>query len=132
MFGELRVRSARAGSSELVGGGSDAAHADSPRLAAREQLVRVDLVCPAEEVQLGIVLRAAVDGRVLRRRILRQDPALDLLGSAPRLFRGGAFHVATRHSGTVPDALAVRNLQKRYGSVQALRGVDLVGEEGQL
>jgi len=32
----------------------------------------------------------------------------------------------------VPDALAVRNLQKRYGSVQALRGVDLVVEEGQL
>ena len=32
----------------------------------------------------------------------------------------------------MPDALAVRNLQKRYGSVQALRGVDLVVEEGQL
>jgi ABC-2 type transport system ATP-binding protein len=32
----------------------------------------------------------------------------------------------------VPDALAVRNLRKRYGSVQALRGVDLVVEEGQL
>jgi ABC-2 type transport system ATP-binding protein len=32
----------------------------------------------------------------------------------------------------VPDALAVRNLQKRYGSVRALRGVDLVVEEGQL
>jgi ABC-2 type transport system ATP-binding protein len=32
----------------------------------------------------------------------------------------------------VPDALAVRNLEKRYGSVQALRGVDLTVEEGQL
>ena len=32
----------------------------------------------------------------------------------------------------MPDALAVRNLQKRYGSVHALRGVDLVVEEGQL
>ena len=32
----------------------------------------------------------------------------------------------------MPDALAVRNLRKRYGSVQALRGVDLVVEEGQL
>ena len=34
--------------------------------------------------------------------------------------------------GTVPEALAVRNLQKRYGSVHALRGVDLTVEEGQL
>jgi ABC-2 type transport system ATP-binding protein len=33
---------------------------------------------------------------------------------------------------TVPEALAVRNLQKRYGSVHALRGVDLTVEEGQL
>jgi ABC-2 type transport system ATP-binding protein len=30
------------------------------------------------------------------------------------------------------EALAVRNLQKRYGSVHALRGVDLTVEEGQL
>ena len=33
---------------------------------------------------------------------------------------------------SVPEALAVRNLQKRYGSVHALRGVDLTVEEGQL
>jgi ABC-2 type transport system ATP-binding protein len=33
---------------------------------------------------------------------------------------------------TVPEALAVRNLQKRYGAVHALRGVDLTVEEGQL
>jgi ABC-2 type transport system ATP-binding protein len=32
----------------------------------------------------------------------------------------------------VPDALAVRNLQKRYGSVHALRGVDLTVGEGEL
>ncbi|HET8528945.1 MAG TPA: ABC transporter ATP-binding protein [Gaiellaceae bacterium] len=32
----------------------------------------------------------------------------------------------------MPDALAVRNLQKRYGSVQALRGVDLTVAEGEL
>ncbi|MES1248272.1 MAG: ABC transporter ATP-binding protein [Actinomycetota bacterium] len=32
----------------------------------------------------------------------------------------------------MPEALAVRNLVKRYGSVQALRGVDLSVEEGQL
>jgi len=32
----------------------------------------------------------------------------------------------------VPDALVVRNLQKRYGTVQALRGVDLTVGEGEL
>ncbi|HET7146335.1 MAG TPA: ABC transporter ATP-binding protein [Gaiellaceae bacterium] len=32
----------------------------------------------------------------------------------------------------MPDALAVRNLQKRYGSVHALRGVDLTVGEGEL
>jgi len=33
---------------------------------------------------------------------------------------------------TVPDALVVRNLQKRYGSVRALHGVDLTVAEGEL
>jgi ABC-2 type transport system ATP-binding protein len=33
---------------------------------------------------------------------------------------------------TVPEALAVRNLHKRYGSVHALRGVDLTVGEGEL
>ena len=33
---------------------------------------------------------------------------------------------------SVPNALAVRNLAKRYGSVQALKGVDLEVEEGEL
>jgi ABC-type multidrug transport system ATPase subunit len=32
----------------------------------------------------------------------------------------------------VPAALAVRGLAKRYGSVQALRGVDLHVDEGEL
>ena len=32
----------------------------------------------------------------------------------------------------MPDALAVRNLEKRYGTVRALRGVDLTVEEGEL
>src|SRR6185312_8160130 len=32
----------------------------------------------------------------------------------------------------VPSALAVRNLAKRYGSVQALKGVDLEVGEGEL
>src|SRR4051812_6917262 len=107
----------------LAAGGGDASNGDAPRFAAREQLVRIDLVRPAEEVRLGIVVRAPVDGRVGRGRVLGQDPALDLLGPALRLLRGGALHVSARHSATVPDALAVRNLRKRYGSVQALRGV---------
>jgi ABC-2 type transport system ATP-binding protein len=34
--------------------------------------------------------------------------------------------------GRVPHALAVRGLRKRYGSVEALRGVDLAVEEGEL
>ena len=32
----------------------------------------------------------------------------------------------------MPDALAVRSLRKRYGVVEALRGVDLQVGEGQL
>ncbi|HET7146459.1 MAG TPA: ATP-binding cassette domain-containing protein, partial [Gaiellaceae bacterium] len=32
----------------------------------------------------------------------------------------------------MPSALAVRGLRKRYGSVEALRGVDLEVEEGEL
>src|SRR5206468_2233190 len=116
----------------LAAGGGDASDRDAPRLAAREQLVRIDLVRPAEEVRLRVVVGAPVDGRVGGRRVLGQDPPLDLLGPTLRLLRGGALHVTARHSATVPDALAVRNLQKRYGSVQALRGVDLTVGEGQL
>ena len=32
----------------------------------------------------------------------------------------------------MPEALAVRGLRKRYGAVEALRGVDLEVGEGQL
>ena len=37
-----------------------------------------------------------------------------------------------RYSRAVPNALAVRDLAKRYGSVEALRGVDLEVGEGEL
>src|SRR6185437_9633813 len=86
-----------------------------------------------------IVRRAAVDrrvhirrGRVVldARRLLR--PPLGLLG-------GGAFHVAAGHDRSVvpyarrvPPALAVHALEKRYGPVRALKGVDLSVEEGEL
>jgi len=83
-------------------------------------------------VRLGIVLRAAVDGGVRGNRIARQHAARDLFRPALGLFGRRAFHVTARHSATVPDALIVRNLHKRYGSVHALRGVDLTVEEGQL
>src|SRR5438128_9038033 len=36
------------------------------------------------------------------------------------------------YCGRVPHALAVRGLRKRYGSVEALKGVDLEVEEGEL
>jgi len=90
-------------------------------------------------VRLGIVLRAAVDrcvqlgcGRLdLRpRRLL--GPPLGLLGRR-------AFHVAAGHGWRVvpyprgvSHALAVHALEKRYGNVHALKGVDLSVEEGEL
>src|SRR4051794_13046810 len=101
-----------------VAGGSDAADGDAPRLAAREQLVRIDFVRPAEEVRLGIVFGAAVDRRIRGHRIARQHTARNLFRAALGLFGRGTLHVAARHSATVPDALSVRNLHKRYGAVR--------------
>jgi ABC-2 type transport system ATP-binding protein len=83
-------------------------------------------------VRLGIAIRAAVHGGIRRHRIAFEHAACNLFRAALGLFGRGAFHVTARHSATVPDALTVRNLQKRYGSVHALRGVDLKVGEGQL
>jgi ABC-2 type transport system ATP-binding protein len=83
-------------------------------------------------VRLRVVVRTPVHGRVGRKRIVGEDAACDFLGAALGLLGSGSLHVAARHSATVPDALAVRNLEKRYGSVRALRGVDLTVGEGQL
>src|SRR5690242_196529 len=90
-------------------------------------------------MRLGIVLRAAVHRAVqLRRRwlVLR---ARRLLRAPLGLLGGGTFHVPAGHAGTlvpyarrVPPALAVHALEKRYGPVHALRGVDLSVEEGEL
>jgi ABC-2 type transport system ATP-binding protein len=83
-------------------------------------------------MRLGIVVGAAEDGGIeLRRRRLALS-ARNLVRAALRLLRRGAFHVSARHSGTVPEALSVRNLEKRYGSVHALKGVDLEVGEGEL
>ena len=90
-------------------------------------------------MRLRIVLSAPVDGGLqvrCRRLVLGAgglfSPALGLLG-------GGPFHVTARHGrrvvayrGAVPHALAVHSLEKRYGSVHALKGVDLAVEEGEL
>src|SRR3954447_11597615 len=132
MSGPRRARSAKREDRPLLAGGRDAAHADPPRLAAREELVGIDLVRPAEEVRLRVVVRAPVHRRIGRERIVGEHAARDLLGAALGLLGSGSLHVAARHSATVPDALAVRNLEKRYGSVRALRGVDLTVGEGQL
>ena len=83
-------------------------------------------------MRLGIVVRAAVHGGIGGHRIALEHAARDLLGAALGLFGCGAFQIPARHSATVPDALSVRNLYKRYGSVHALRGVDLTVGEGQL
>jgi hypothetical protein len=42
-------------------GSRNAAKLDAERLAAREELVRVDFVCPAEEVRFGFVGRGPED-----------------------------------------------------------------------
>src|SRR4051812_14114005 len=132
MSGPRPARSARREGRPLLAGGRDAPDADAPRLAAREELVRIHLVRPPEEVRLRVVVRTPVHGRVGRKRIVGEDAACDFLGAALGLLGSGSLHVAARHSATVPDALAVRNLEKRYGSVRALRGVDLTVGEGQL
>src|SRR5439155_11625887 len=122
----------------LLGDG-DAADGDAPGGSAREQLVGIDLAQPAEEVRLGIVRRAPVHRRVDLRRGRLVLRACRLLGPSLGLFGGGAFHVPTGHGWSLvpyprraPPALAVHALEKRYGSVHALKGVDLSVEEGEL
>ena len=90
-------------------------------------------------MRLGIVNSAAVHRRVYVRRGRLVLRARRLFGPALGLFGGGAFHVAARHGGSVvpyprhvPPALAVHALEKRYGAVHALKGVDLSVEEGEL
>ena len=56
-------------------------------------------------------------------------PPLGFFGRRP--FHVSAWHAA-RYCGRVPHALAVRGLRKRYGSIEALKGVDLEVAEGEL
>ena len=118
---------------------SGPADGDAPGRAALEEVVRVDLVRPAEEVRLRVVRGRAVDRRtVLRRRhgvdrlasLDRIEPRLRLLGDGPFLVT--ARHGAECTLASVPAALAVRGLVKRYGAVEALGGVDLDVQEGEL
>ena len=91
-------------------------------------------------MRLRIIVCAAVDGGVRACRLLLAHPVRDLLGTALRLLGRWTFHVAAGHLATVvvatlacvANALAVRGLAKRYGSVHALKGVDLEVAEGEL
>jgi ABC-2 type transport system ATP-binding protein len=90
-------------------------------------------------VALRLALGRPVHSAAVRRAALRfqrlsafesVDPRLRLLGDR-------TLFVASRHEtectlGAVSGALAVRGLAKRYGSVEALGGVDLDVQEGEL
>ena len=90
-------------------------------------------------MRLGIALGTAVDRGidVRRRRLVLRERGL--LGPALGLLGGRSLHVSARHvlsvvpyPRRVPTALAVHALEKRYGPVHALKGVDLSVEEGEL
>src|SRR5204863_4911142 len=53
-------------------------HGDAPRLPGGEELVGIDLVAPAQEVPLGLVVGRAVDGRALLSPLVPRA-ALELL-----------------------------------------------------
>ena len=82
---------------ELVRHCGDAPHGHAPRLPGREELVRVDVDAPADEVRLRIVGGAAVDGGVLLRGRLLAHAAGVLFRAALGLFGRRAFHVTARH-----------------------------------
>jgi ABC-2 type transport system ATP-binding protein len=72
----------------------------------------------------------------VRHRVESLAP-LECVAARFRLFGNGSLFVASRHEpectlGIVPAALAVSGLAKRYGSIDALRGVDLEVREGEL
>src|SRR5438093_3470752 len=78
---------------------SDPPDRETPGAAALEELVRVHLVRPAEEVRLRLVLCRAPDGRALVRRPLRVQrlAALECVDARLRLFGDGPFLVTARH-----------------------------------
>src|SRR3954451_1515293 len=96
-----RSRRSRSTSSSPRSASGDAPDGHAPRLAAREELVGIDLAEETEEVRLGVVRGAAVDGGLEFGRWLVLDPARDLLGAPFRLLSDGSFHIAARHVSKV-------------------------------
>jgi len=90
-------------------------------------------------VLLRVRLRGAVHGLAVRRTAHGVDrlAAFECVAARFRFLGDGPFLVTSRHGaectlGAVPAALAVSGLSKRYGSVEALGGVDLEVREGEL
>jgi ABC-2 type transport system ATP-binding protein len=90
-------------------------------------------------VLLRLVVRRSVHGAAVRLAPLRVDrlAALERVQSRLGGFCDGTFFITARHYTEctlvcVPAALAVSGLAKRYGAVEALKGVDLEVETGEL
>jgi ABC-2 type transport system ATP-binding protein len=90
-------------------------------------------------VLLGLVVRRAEHGAAVGVATFGVEPLAALDRVATRLggFCDRAFFVTAWHNGEctladVPAALAVSGLTKRYGAVQALKGVDLEVDTGEL
>src|SRR5436305_943399 len=101
----------------------DAADGDAPDLAGGEELVRVDLVPPAEEVRLGVVVGAAVHGRKdlgLRLHVLHAGLAGSRGGAAERRRLLELVALADAAHRRV-DGMS-KGMQQRLGVAQALVG----------
>src|SRR5205814_4981531 len=92
-----------------------------------------------EEVLGRIVLGRSVDGASIGSAPFRLDrlAALERVAACLCSFGNRALFVTARHEpectlGRVSAALAVSGLAKRYGTVEALRGVDLEVDPGEL
>src|SRR5262245_1285090 len=75
---------------------------DPPRPPRGEQLVRVDLALPAEEVPLRIIGGAAFDGEPGHMRALAAA-GCELLAPALRLFGCRSLGVSLRHGCSLPE-----------------------------
>src|SRR5256886_15135423 len=85
--GQIGMLSRRSGRSRL--GGAAAHDLQAPRASALEQLVRVDLVSPAEEMRFGIIVRRAENREPLL-GFIGGGPAVELFQPPPRPFGGRA------------------------------------------
>src|SRR5207247_1498936 len=91
---------------ELAGRCRGAANRDAPRLAGGEELVRVYLVPPAEEVRRGVVFGRAVHGEVEALHGMVVLLERGLLREALRLLRCWTFHVTARHETSLARGAA--------------------------